>query len=69
MGFDILKTTISAPSCSPKLHNLIIQVINKEKNLMRNQRFRMDEVRAVAQERAYVEKICLKSFPNCISNL
>ena len=67
MSFDILKTTISMPSCSPQLHALIMAVLNKEKNLIKNNRFRMSEVREVAKERQYVEKICLKSFPNCIS--
>lgn len=68
MSFDILKTTISMPSCSPQLHTLIMAVLNKEKNLIKNNRFRMNEVIQVAEERQYVEKICLKSFPNCVSN-
>ena len=67
MSFDILKTTISMPSCSPILAQLIRTVLLKEQRLVKNNRFRMSEVREVAKERQYVERICLKSFPNCIS--
>lgn len=67
MSFDILKTTISMPSCSPILAQLIKSVLIREQHLVKNNRFRMSEVAEIAKERAYVERICLKSYPNCIS--
>lgn len=67
MSFDILKSTIAMPSCSPALAELIKSVLIREQHLVKNNRFRMSEVAQIAQERTYVEKICLKSFPNCVS--
>lgn len=67
-NFDILTATISMPSCSPALHSMIINFLHREQHINHNNRFRMSDVTKIAQERSYLEKIALKSFPNAISN-
>ena len=67
-SFDILRNVISMPSCSHALHSMIVNFLTREQHLNHGNRFRMSDVAVIAKERAYLEKIALKSFPNAISN-
>lgn len=66
--FDILRTTLTMPSCSPALHSMIVNYLEREKNNHHGQRFRMTDFSELAKERKYLENICWRSFPNAISN-
>ena len=66
--FDILKETITLPSTSPALVSLISNYLIRESHINHGNRFRMADVTKMAKERAYLEKLCYRSFPNCISN-
>ena len=66
--FDILRATITMPSCSPSLHSMIVNYLAREQNCHHKDRFRMDEHAKLAQERRYLETLCWRSYPNAISN-
>ena len=66
--FDILTTVITMPSCSPTLHSMITNYLARERNAHHGNKFRMADISELAKERAYLEKVCWRSFPNAISN-